>query len=150
MVGYTELVGRSRAIFHPVGVVEHVRIQGWNHHGFIAPVAELAPETDARLMPSTRQDVELPFGTVAGEELGRRMRFVSLADRHHDVAHADIKTFTERLLNPELLQGHFAATLDLMLELARFFSLNLHSDLVAAMLKLNLTAHGPALAEVIA
>ena len=150
MVGHPELVGRSGAVFHPVGVVEHVGVQGGNHHGFVTPAAELAPEADARLMPGARQDVELAFGTVASEELGGHVGFVGLSDRHHEVSHADVEAFAKRLLNPELLEGDLTATLDLMFELAGLLGLDLHGDFVAAMFKLDFRTHGPAFAKVIA
>ena len=78
------------------------------------------------------------------------MGVVGLPDGYHDVAHADVEAFPERLLKPELLQGHLAATFDLVLELAGLFGLNFQGYFAATMLKLDFATHAPTLAEIIA
>ena len=56
----------------------------------------------------------------------------------------------ELLLQPELLQRHFAAAFNLALVLTAFFFLYLNGTLRAAVLKLYLRAHAPAVTEVVA
>ena len=66
------------------------------------------------------------------------------------MTHAQVKPWRETLLNPELLQGHLAATLYLLLELAGLFRFLFHSGLDATVFKLHLGTHTPAVAEVVA
>ena len=150
VVGHAELIARGRAVLHPVGVVEHIGVEGGHHDGFITPVAELSPQADTCLMPGTGEDVELAFGTVAGEELRGQVGVVGLSDGHHDVTHADVEALAERLLKPELFQGDFTAAFDFVFEFACLFGFNLHGHFAAAVLKLDLCAHAPAFAEVVA
>ncbi len=150
VVGHAELIARRRAVLHPVGVVEHIGVEGRHHDGLIAPVAELPPQADTCLMPGAGQDVELAFGTVASEELRGQVGIVGLSYRHHDVTHTDVEALAERLLEPELFECHFAAAFDLVFEFAGLFCLNFHGYFAAAMLKLDFATHAPTLAEVVA
>ena len=78
------------------------------------------------------------------------MSVVGHTDRHHDVSDADVEVLVEAFLHPELLQGHLAATLNLLFELASLFGLLLRSSLDATVFKLNLGTHRPSAAEVVA
>ena len=69
-VGHAELIARSRAVLHPIGVVEHVGIQGGNENGLITPFSKFSPKADARFVPSAGQDGEFALGTIASEKLG--------------------------------------------------------------------------------
>ena len=149
MVGHAELVGRGRPVFHPIGIVEHIGVQGGDDHGLVAPVAETAPQADARFVPGAGHHVELTFGTVAGEEAVRFVGEVGLPDGHDDVSQADVEALAKRFLDPELFQRHFAAALYLVLELAGFLGFHFHGHFAAAVLKLDFAAHAPAFAEVV-
>lgn len=74
---------------------------------------------------------------------------IGCAHRHNDVSQLDVECRTERLLNPELFQRHFAAALYLAFVFASFAFLYLDGTFRTAVLKLNLAAHRPALAEVV-
>ena len=78
------------------------------------------------------------------------MPIVGHTDRHHDVSGTDVEVLVEAFLHPELLQGHLAATLYLLLEFTGLFSLLLSSSLDTTVFKLNLGTHRPSAAEVVA
>ena len=76
---------------------------------------------------------------------------VGAAHGHYHVASADVHLAApEGFLQPELFQGDFAATLDLLFELAGLFLLDFHCRLYTAVLELNLRVETPAVPEIIA
>ena len=69
---------------------------------------------------------------------------------YHYVPGSDIEVAAKRFLQPELLQGHFAASFNLLFEFACLLGLFLYSGFHSAMLEFNLGAHGPAMTEIVA
>lgn len=70
--------------------------------------------------------------------------------RHDDVPQFNVKRRAEGLLNPELFEGHFAATLNLAFVFAAFAFFYLDSTLRTTVFKFYLAAHRPTFTKVIA
>ena len=85
----------------------------------VTEVAGMAPERNASLMPCARQNGVLAFGTIDGEEIERLMVGVGQTYGHDDMAGTYVGETSERLLNPELLQLHFATAFLFLLKLNR-------------------------------
>ena len=100
-------------------------------------------------MPCARQNGVFAFGTIDGEEVERLVVGVGQTYGHDDMAGTYVGETSERFLNPELLQLHFATALLLLLKLDRFLCLIFYSRTCTAMLKLNLRTQRPALAKVV-
>ena len=108
-----------------------------------------APQADARVVPGGRKDCVLPFRTIDGEEVQGFVGIVQPAHGNDHVAHPEIQFRAEAFLDPELLQLHFAALLDLALPLAGLLELLLGSGAGPGVLELDLRLHGPSLPEVV-
>ena len=147
---HLELVGASRSVMNPTLVAKSVGVQTSQEHGFIAPVTSLTPQAHTRLMPCTGQDGVLALGTIDGKEFGRQVGIVGATYGYNHMAHAQVQRRSEGFLQPELLQGDLAATLNFRLIFAGLFLFNLYGALGTTMLKLNLSAQGPPLTEVVA
>ena len=90
-------------------------------------------------MPSIGHDGGLALRTIDGKELIRLVVSVGITYGYDDLAGFDIKlTASERLVDPELLDVHFAAFLYLGLVFASLLGLYLHSGTIATVFKLNL------------
>ena len=126
-----------------------VGIQSGQQLSLVAEVARAAPERDTRLVPRAGQDGVFALGAIDSEEVQRFVVGVVQTHGHHDVAGADVGKAAERLLNPELLQFHFAAFLGLLFPFAAFLVFFLVGDACATVFELNLCAHSPATAEVV-
>ena len=130
--------------------VEHEGVQAGDHERFIAPFAGLAPEAEARIVPGRGQDGGFALRAEDGEEMERFVAVVDPADRHHDVPDADIELRGEALLEPQLLQRHLAALLDLALPLPGFGVFLFDGRAGAAVFEFDLGLHRPAPAEIVA
>ena len=78
------------------------------------------------------------------------MIVVGHTHRHNDVTGPDVEMLVERFLHPELLQGHLAATLSLLLELACLFGFLLGSSFYSTMFKFDFSSYRPSVAKVVA
>ena len=148
-VGNPVLIRGFGAVVDEVVAVEHETVQAGRHQQFVAPVPGTAPEADARVVPGRRQNGEFPFGPIDREILQRFMGVIETADGDHQMAGADVQGRGEALLNPELLQLHFAAFLDFSLPLAGLRELFFYGAACARVLELDLRLHAPALSEVV-
>ena len=102
-------------------------------------------------MPGVGQYGGLAFGTVAGEEVEGFVVGIGVAHGHDDLARPDVEaSLCEGFVHPELFQGHLTAFFRFCLVFSRLFGLYLYGRLVAAVFELNLRAHGPSVAEVVA
>ncbi len=149
-VGHLELVGRARAVLDEVVPVVHECVQAGDDERLVAPVAGAAPQADAGVVPGGGEDGEFSLRAVYGEEIERLVRVVQAAHRHHDMADSDVELRREALLDPELLQLHLAAFLDLRLPFPGFSIFLLHGGAGSGVLEFDLGLQGPALAEVVA
>ena len=149
-VGGAEFVGRGRAVVNPTSIVEEVAVERRQELQLIAPAAGLAPEAEARFVPSARHDSVFALRAIDAKEAVRSMVVVGHADRDDDVAGADVEMWAETFLDPELLEGDLAAALNLLLKLASFLGFLLDGSFHAPMLELDFGAHRPTAAEVIA
>ena len=100
-------------------------------------------------MPCAWDNCELAFVTVNTEILCRFVVCVQSADR--DNLHTCTKNSitVKRLLQPELLQRHFAATFNLTFILTAFLFFYFYRRFRAAVLEFNLCSYTPAFAEII-
>ena len=102
-------------------------------------------------MPSIGHDGGLALRTIDGKELIRLVVSVGITYGYDDLAGFDIKlTASERLVDPELLDVHFAAFLYLGLVFASLLGLYFHSGTIATVFKLNLRTQGPSFTEIVA
>ena len=86
----------------------------------VTEVAGMAPERNAGLMPCAGKNGVLAFGTIDGEEVERLVVGVGQTYWHDNMAGTYVGETSERLLNPELLQLHFATAFLFLLKLNRF------------------------------
>ena len=144
-----ELVRGSGSALDEVLRAEPVGVKPGKEHQFIGPFAEVAQNLDSRLVPSARKDSVLPFHPIGREELGRKM--VAVCQSHWDDYHSrpDLERVAESLLEPELLQGYLASTLDLALIFTGLVSLQLDRAFGASVLELDLRAERPSFSEVV-
>ena len=149
-VGNFEFVGTCRAVFHEAIGAKPLGIEPRQKHRLIAHFPDLSPHAHARLVPRARQHTAFAFGAVNGVKLNRHMVLVHSAHGHNHFAHTNVQFRAKTLLQPELLESNLAATLNFSLVLARLVGVNLNRRLDPAVLKLNLGAHCPAAAEVVA
>ena len=77
------------------------------------------------------------------------MRMVQSAYRNDQMAHADVERRSERFLDPELLQFHFASLFDLTLPFTGFGVFFFDGRTGTGMLEFDLSLHGPAFSEVV-
>ena len=100
-------------------------------------------------MPGRRDNGEIALVTIYAEILGRFVVCVQSSDRNDLHTGADDRIAVEGFLEPELLQRHLTAALNLGFILTAFLLLNLDRRLGAAVLKLNLRTDGPAFPEIV-
>lgn len=74
---------------------------------------------------------------------------IGCTHRYYLMTESQVELRHEALLDPELLEGDLATTLNLLFKLAYLFLFHLHGSLHTTMLKLNLRAHRPSLSKVI-
>ena len=149
-VGWLKLKRRSCARVNPSVAIEEHRIKPGHSLHFVAELAGIAPEADASVVPSAWQNGVLALGTIDGEIVKRLVIGIVKSHGDDDMSGSHVCPAGERLLDPELLELHFAAFLLFKLPLGSLVGLVFDGAACARMLKFHLRAHRPAAAEVVA
>ena len=77
------------------------------------------------------------------------MMLVCPSHRYYDMSHLDIEFLTERFLNPELFECHFASAFYFALVFAGFFLFYFNGAFSSSVLELDFTSQRPSFAEVV-